>query len=499
MSIRLRLALWYTGFLALMFLIFAPLAYLTLERQTLAEVDRWLSPLSERVMEAVRADPKLLEAPTLSSNPADLARAVAGISEQEKRLESFTSQGVFVELLDPNGRVILRSPNLDGKAIPVPDGAFASAWWGAPASFTSELEGTRYRGLLAPMGEKGDPHAFVLVSRSLEQVDGSLAGFRLLLVAGNLLGLLLAVGVGWLIARNGLRPIEEITRAARSIALSQGFGQRLKVGQSRDEVGRLALTVNEMLASLDAAYAAQRRFVADASHELRSPLTSIRSNIDILRRALDAPREDREEALADVSAELERMSRLISDLLLLARADAGQRMEMGKVALDELVRDVHRQMEPQAGSVALQLGPVRRTTVKGNADWLKQLLLILVDNALKYTPRGGSVWISLDRSGDGAVLTVRDTGMGISPEDLPHVFERFYRADKARAREEGGAGLGLAIAKWIAEEHHGDLTVESELGRGTTFSLRLRAIGNQLSAVSQKPEGRSEKATADRP
>ncbi len=473
MSIRLRLALWYTGLLAIMFLVFAPLVYLTLERQLLLEVDRWLDPLGRRLQSAASADPRLLEAPALTSNPADLARTLADIPEQEKRLEPFTSAGVFVEVLDPNGRVVARSPNLEGKSLPVPDGAFASAWWGTPAGFTADLEGTRYRGLLLPIGQAGNPQGFALAASSLAQVDDSLAGLRLLLLAGNALGLVLAVGVGWLIARNGLRPIEEITRTARAIALSQGFGQRLSVGESRDEVGRLAVTFNEMLASLDAAFAAQRRFVADASHELRSPLTSIRSNIDVLRRALDAPIEDRAEALADVAAELDRMSRLISDLLLLARADAGRRMEMEKVVLDDLVKDVYRRIESQAGGVALEVGPLRRTVVQGNAAWLKQLFLILLDNALKYTPKGGSVGISLSRSGDSAVATVWDTGIGIAPEDLPHVFERFYRADKARARDEGGAGLGLAIAQWIAEEHQGELTVQSEPGKGTIVTLKL--------------------------
>ena len=162
-----------------------------------------------------------------------------------------------------------------------------------------------------------------------------------------------------MIARNALRPIEEITRTAGAIAKSQNFSQRLKVGRPRDEIGRLAVTFNEMLASLDTAHAAQKRFVADASHELRSPLTSIRSNIDVLRRALDAPREDRAEALGDVASEVDRMTRLTSDLLLLARADAGHKVEMSKLSLDALVADVQRQMGPQANGIALELETVK--------------------------------------------------------------------------------------------------------------------------------------------
>ena len=482
MSIRLRLALWYTAFLAVMFVIFAPAVYVAVEKQLLGEVDRWLAPVGERVLRSVTDNAKALDSlkspgPAQGTGDASAAQILSALSAyQDLDLERFTSPGVFVELLDANGKVMARSPNLQGKSLSIPDGAFASAWWGTPDSFTANWNGARYRGYLVPIAGDKEPRGFVLVGRSLQQIDDALGTLRILLIVGNLAGLALAVGVGWLITRNSLRPIEEITNTARSIALSQGFGQRLTVGKSRDEVGTLAVTFNEMLASLDEAYAAQRRFVADASHELRSPLTSIRSNIDILRRALDAPREDRAEALADVAAEVDRLSRLTSDLLLLARSDAGHKVEMSKLSLDHLVTDVHRRMETQARGVALRLGPARKVTVMGNQVWLKQLLLILLDNALKYTPSGGSVNLSLERDGGSALVKVSDTGIGIAAEDLPHVFERFYRADKARARDEGGAGLGLAIARWIAEEHDGDLTVESEPGRGTTFTLRLPIV-----------------------
>jgi two-component system, OmpR family, sensor kinase len=374
------------------------------------------------------------------------------------------------------------SGNLQGRAIPVPSSAFAAAWWGSPDSYTTTLDGKRFRGMLSPIPGQTEPRGFVLISHSLEDVDGALLRMRILLVAGNAFGLFLAVVVGWAIARSGLNPVEEITRTARSIAQSQEFGRRLKVGRSRDEVGRLAVTFNEMLASLDNIITNQRRFVADASHELRSPLTSIRSNIEILRRTPDAPIEDRAEALDDVASEVDRMSRLISDLLLLARADAGHRIEMSKVPLDALAIDVHHQMSAQVDGVALQLERAEPLVVHGNATWLKQLLLILVDNALKYTPRGGTVTLSVDREGDMAAIRVRDNGIGIAPESLPHIFERFYRADKARGRDEGGTGIGLAIAKWIAEEHGGRLAVQSEPGVGSVFSLHLPRAGTASAA-----------------
>ena len=460
MSIRLRLALWYTGFLALVFLLFAPLVYVTLEREMLSETDRWLAPFSEHILHALAG-----EGPS-----APLS------SVSQETLEPFASPGVFVELLDPNGRPLARSSNLAGEVIPVPDAAFASAWWGTPSSFTAAAQGQSYRALLTPIPGGNEPKGFVLVASSLQQTDDALARIRFLLLAGNGFGLLLAVAVGWLIARNGLRPIEEITETARAIALSQGLGRRLKVGKARDEVGRLAVTLNEMLASLDAAYETQRRFVADASHELRSPLTSIRGNIEFLQRALDAPAEDRAEALADVASEVERMSRLTSDLLLLAKADAGHRIEMDRVALDELLAETHRQRQGLTNGIAVKLEPLQPVAVLGSAPWLKQLLLILLDNAVKYTPPGGLVTISLVRQDGLAVIRVKDTGIGVAPEDLPHIFERFYRGDKARARDEGGAGLGLAIARWIVEEHGGEIEAKSRPGEGTTFTVRIPAL-----------------------
>jgi len=456
-TIRLRVSLWYAALLALTFLLLASLLYYTLERELLLEVDRWLAPFGDHVLRSLdgQGDP---------SSP---------ISAPDSALAPFGSPGVFVELLDPNGKPIARSPMLGGKTVPVTDSAFASAWWGSTSSLTTALDGQRYRAMLRPIPGQDEPRGFILVVHSLQEEDATLARLRLLLLAGGSLGLLLAVAGGWLIVHRGLRPIEEITQTARAIALSKGFSRRLQVGRSRDEVGRLAITFNEMLASLEEAHVAQRRFVADASHELRSPLTSIRSNIDILRRALDAPREDRAEALADVASEIERMSRLTTDLLLLAKADAGHRIEMARVDLDGLLIEVCHQMQSRANGVRLETVPVTPTVVMGSETWLKQLFVILLDNALKYTPAGGTITMSLENDGNSAMARVRDTGMGIAAQDIPHIFTRFYRADPARARDEGGSGLGLSIARWIVEEHGGEMSVQSEQGKGSCFTVRL--------------------------
>jgi signal transduction histidine kinase len=263
---------------------------------------------------------------------------------------------------------------------------------------------------------------------------------------------------------------------------------------SRDEVTRLAVTFNQMRAQLQAAYeeqeytlASQRRFVADASHELRTPLATIRTNLELLQRAGDdLPPADRDEALADAIAEIQRLSRLVGDLLTLARVDSGLRLERhDEIEVGRLVRDVYRQARLMAlpREHAVTADSIEEATVLGDADYLKELLLVLVDNAIQYTPDGGEIHLGARRQacsdeggGDEVVVSVSDNGMGVDAEDLAHLFERFYRADSARHRDtgtSGGTGLGLSIAQWIAEEHHGRIEVQSEPGRGSTFTVRL--------------------------
>jgi signal transduction histidine kinase len=255
----------------------------------------------------------------------------------------------------------------------------------------------------------------------------------------------------------------------------------------RDEVERLATTFNEMLAELQEAYqeqeqtlASQRRFVADASHELRTPLSTIRTNIELLQRAGDElDPADHDEALVDSLAEIERLSRLVGDLLTLARVDSGLRLERrDEIAVDRLVRDMYRQARllalPHEHTVVAE--PVEEAVVLGEADYLKELLLILVDNAVSYTPDGGHIRLSVQASGDEVRIAVADNGVGIDAADVPHLFERFYRADTARVRAAGsnrGTGLGLSIAHWIADEHGGRIEVESSPGRGSTFTIVL--------------------------
>ncbi len=228
-----------------------------------------------------------------------------------------------------------------------------------------------------------------------------------------------------------------------------------------------------MLASIEVAYRAQQRFISDASHELRAPLTAIQGNLELLRRHRAMPEAEREEALTEVERESTRLSRLVADLLVLARADAGVSLKCCPVDLDAVVLEAYREARHLSQGQTLTLDPFEPAGVEGDEDRLKQLLLILLDNAFKYTPATGRVTLGLHRRETDVEIVVRDTGVGIAPEDLPLVFERFYRADPARSRDPGGTGLGLPIAQWIVEQHDGTITLESELGQGTTATVLL--------------------------
>jgi signal transduction histidine kinase len=277
----------------------------------------------------------------------------------------------------------------------------------------------------------------------------------------------------WLVAGRALRPVAALTATAEAIARSRSFRRRVPAEGGRDELGRLAATFNEMLGSLDGAYQAEQRFVADASHELRAPLTAIQANLELLERRPDLPPEARREAVAEAGREARRLAALVADLLALARADAGVALRREPVELDRVLLDAAAEARHLGRGPRLEVGALEPVAVQGDRDRLRQLLLILLDNALKYTPPAGQVTVGLRRDGTAAELFVRDTGVGIAPEHLARVFERFYRADAARARDPGGSGLGLPIARWIARQHGGDVSLASEPGRGTTATVRL--------------------------
>jgi heavy metal sensor kinase len=290
--------------------------------------------------------------------------------------------------------------------------------------------------------------------------------------------LVVASAGGIFLAGRALSPIDRITKLAQRIS-AEDLSQRLELDIADDEVGRLARTFNDMIARLDAGFRRQRQFTADASHELRTPLTAVRGQIEV---ALSREREGDayREVLKGVNEEVDRLIRLVGSLLTLARADAGEiALASEPVDVGELAGSAVEQVRQSAEqkNIGLAVEGAAGVVVQADQDLLLQLVLNLLDNALKFTPDGGTVAVGW-ASGDGTTrLWVRDTGLGIAPEHVGRIFDRFYRIDTARNRAEGGAGLGLSISRWIAEAHGGSLAVESTPGAGSTFTVTLPARG----------------------
>lgn len=486
LSIRARLTLWFTGILAATLILLAGASYFLLMRGLWQDVDATLEGVAKTVARA--ADP-----PGADLVPPELDEVLRRFFGP-----SFTDR--FYQFLDPHGRLDPRLPRFGGEPLHISPNALKNAEEGY-ATFETMPSNGRFpvRVITFPVAQHGQIVNVLQVGMSLEGLYMARRHFLWTLAALVPLALVLAGGGGWLLARRALRPVDQMTTTARRIE-AEHLGKRLQGAEVDDELGRLARTLNEMLARLEAAFAQVRRFSADASHELKTPLTVLRGEIEV---ALRSPRDPAEyqRVLGSVLEEVESMARLVDDLLLLSRADAGAlRWDRTPVELDRLVEEVAKEGEilGRGRQVQVKIQGLEPLIVQGDGQRLKQLLRNLVDNGVKYTPPGGRVALSLrrvewsnrrmvdsakpvdqltsrpiDSAAEWAEIEVRDTGIGIPPEALPRIFERFYRVDPARSRETGGAGLGLCIAKTIAEAHGGRIEVQSTLGAGSTFTLVL--------------------------
>ena len=295
---------------------------------------------------------------------------------------------------------------------------------------------------------------------------------------------LLASGVAWSVAGRAFEPVDQMVNDVEAISDGRSLHRRVVLDtQSTDEFGRLGKTVNDMIGRLETSFGALRRFTADASHELRTPLAVIRADVE---RAMDSKQHSHEQAVAleEALQQVSRMTGLVESLLTLARADEG-RFEVVRepVELEPLVREVAETATilSEEPGITVKLPLMQPVTVLGDAERLRQLFLNLATNAVKYTQRGGTVELSLETRHDEAIVTVKDDGIGIAAADLPFIFERFWRVDRARTRTDGsGAGLGLAISQWIAQAHDGRIDVVSRLGRGSTFTIVLPVAPKDL-------------------
>jgi two-component system OmpR family sensor kinase len=339
---------------------------------------------------------------------------------------------------------------------------------------------------------------YLLQAASLEAADAVLGQLRLYLALGVLIGTLIGVFAGLALTRIVLKPLDRMVGTAEAIA-GGDLNRRLRMPAGRNEVARLGSAFDHMVDRLAATLQVQRRFVADASHELRTPLTSLEGLSEMLLIGADRGDSSAVQRMArSMHGELRRMARLVADLLMLSRLDSAAPMSFAMVDAGELLNDVAEQMAPLAEARQIHLEVVynTRVTVRADPDRLKQVILNLVDNALRYTPAGGEVRLAAteDLVAHVARLEVKDNGPGIPPEDLPHIFDRFYRGDPSRTRASGNTGLGLAIVSAIVQAHGGSIEVESSAGSGTSFRVILPCVqteangGGKPTAVAIAPK-----------
>ncbi|MGZ8366879.1 MAG: ATP-binding protein, partial [Nitrospira sp.] len=458
MPLRVRLTLWYGTALALVLIIFSVVLYAITARSLRDTVDE---SLEETAMTAVRS----LE-----------ERGFLPLINEEELLSQFpelTRIDKFFQIFSPSGTITIRSPNIKQHEVPLSrtalDAAFAGQRIFESAKYPKEPP---LRLISVPIMYRGNLLYIVQVGTSMESVGETLQRFLVLLVVAIPIALAVSLAGGWFLAGRALRPVDKITLAAQRIAAGD-LSQRLSMPAAHDEIGRLAATFNNMIGRLDTSFRQIRQFTSDASHELRTPLTVMKGETDLVLRR---PRllDDYKSVLESNLEEIDRMTRIVDELLFLSRADMGEvRVESLPVAMESLVEDIHRQAKllAQDRNIEVLLGTVMPVVVQGDDLRLRELLLNLVENAMKYSHPGGKVEISLLNDGREARLSVTDQGIGIAPADHKKIFQRFFRTDVARGHTKKGTGLGLAICAWIAELHKGRVEVKSDLGQGSAFTV----------------------------
>jgi len=452
LSIRVRLTIWYSLIFALSLSLFGAGAYFAMRHSIYSTLD---SELRQRI-EGVRG--------IISE---DAPHGFTALQDEFREFSAGQGDRSRLRVVSASGDVLFSSPLMDSVAPRKPDAKNLSA-------FSAKISGERFR-VLHGVIEAAGIHYDVTVATPTKELGDALEKFRQVLYVAAPALLLLAAAGGYLMSRHALAPVDEITGAARTIS-AQNLALRLQVPHTGDELERLATTLNEMLARLDAGFQRVTQFTADASHELRTPVSVMRTAAEL---ALRKPRSESEyrETLAQIQRETETVSRLIEQLLLLARADsAASSLPMSRTNLSEVLEKSWQHAAVLAEAKHLNSAyelPSAPLWVLGDPASLERLFLILLDNAVKYTPEGGRIELRVSTDNGAAVAEVRDTGIGISPQDIPHVFDRFYRTDRARSRDTGGAGLGLAIGRWIAQAHGAEICVSSEPAKGSTFAVRF--------------------------
>ncbi len=451
MSLRLRLTILYSALIGGILLVFGILLYSLVNVLLVSQVDTTLYQTANDLLQGWRVGP-------------------AGELSQETLPKLNLTSFVYFQIWDNNGRLHSSSPGLGMISQPFD-----------PVGY--QLKRTVYRDALiqnfplrvlnVPLEAGGRTIGTLQVAASMTMVDTTRHSLVQTTIIIALVAILLSAALSWFFIGQALSPLVKITESALHLSDAEDLSQRLPLrGAENDEISRLVNAFNATLGRLEKLFTSQQRFLADVSHELRTPLTVIKGNADLMRRMKHVDVE----SLDSIEDEADRLTRLVGDLLLEAQAESGKLpLHFAPVELDTLLLEVFKEMRILARErIQIKLPEIDQIVINGDRDRLKQVLINLIANAIKYTPQGGEVFLSLGKVGDNARLIVRDTGLGIPAEDMPHIFERFYRAEKSRSRSKiGGFGLGLPIAYWIVTHHGGQIEVDSVEGKGTTFCIYL--------------------------
>ena len=463
MSFRVRLTVFYAAILTGFFLCFAGIAYYMVRRTLLTEIDSNLITATDEVLQST--DVIQTGQLTLLKFPDDMGL--------------FRSASTFMVAVDTQGEIIKQSANLSGydqTFYPIEARTLQSKLDTVTIA-NQHLRVYTYPMVLQDVDFPDGKRliGYIQMAQLMDSTQSALnqLGVILLVTGGAVFICFLFLGAGT--THNLLRPLADITTLALQITRTEDLSRRIQDNGRNDEIGDLTMALNQTFERLEKIFRSQQRLLADVSHELRTPLTTLRGNLDLMARMGEGDPESIEIMLDEV----QRMSRLVGDLLLLARADGGgSTLRLAEMELDTILLDVYRQMQRigQEKGITVNLTRVIPARISGDIDRIKQLLIILVDNAIKYTLPGGEVTLEMIHENQTAIVRIIDTGIGIDADHLPNIFDRFYRVDKARTRQQGGSGLGLSIAKWIVMSHKGKIEVDSELGEGTIFTISFPAL-----------------------
>jgi heavy metal sensor kinase len=449
MSLRLRLILLYTALLGSVLLLFGGLVYGLTNLILINQVDQSLTSAAQEVLKVLKVGP---------SGIYD-SRSVAGFQPAENLLFQVWGNDQRLQISRPTG---WKTP-LDSQ----------NRFMGETTLVSVYSQDQHLRVLTLPLESVRGPAGVLQVAINLNLVDLIQQTLSTILIILTLVAMAVSSILVWVFTARATQPLATMTRVATQITNADDLSRRIPLeNPSNDEVGKLVTAFNQTLERLERLFTSQQRFLGDVSHELRTPLTVIKGNIGLIRR-MGTPDE---ESLSSIESEVDRLSRLVGDLLLVNQAESGMLpLNLDRVQLDEVILEVLQQMHVLAGERKnLVLGEIEHVQIKGDRDRIKQVFVNLVSNAIAYTPNGSTIDLEMRKMNGNVQVTISDNGPGISAQDLPHIFDRFYRGEKSRKRNAaGGSGLGLSIARYIVVKHGGTIEVVSEEGKGTTFIVQL--------------------------